>query len=136
LNAYSYTRNPIYGFDRFGLVGDGCTHDENEFPDDPNELTRRLGVDPVVSTTPDGTVRMRWEPNQYTQIRYESHPHGLNPGDPGYNPRHHGPHYHVTVRNDPNVSFGNSNNATKVEPAGYTPGSGTGFVPGESFPGA
>jgi hypothetical protein len=59
-------------------------------------MTRSLGVEPKkVGVTPDGTPRTTWEPNSNTRIRHESHPEGLSPGDPGYNPRRHGEHYHV-----------------------------------------
>src|SRR5579883_2407741 len=55
---------------------------KNAFPADPNDLTKQLGVPPTkVTTTPDGTTRMVWEPNANTRIRYESHPEGLSPGD-------------------------------------------------------
>jgi hypothetical protein len=80
---------------------------------------------------------MVWEPNANTRIRYESHPEGLKPGDPGFNPRHHGEHYHVETKPD-GLSWGQAERQgkiTKVKPEDYTPGSGTGFVPGEPFPG-
>jgi hypothetical protein len=107
------------------------------FPSDPNQLTKQLGVKPKITTTPDGTVRMRWEPNANTRIRYESHPHGLKPGDPGFNPRHHGPHYHIETKPD-GISWNKAKKTdqiTKSKPDGYTPGSGTGFVPDEPYPG-
>jgi len=79
---------------------------------------------------------MRWEPNPNTRIRYESHPHGLSPGDPGFNPRHHGAHYHVETK-PPGMSWNKAKKKgaiKKSEPPGYTKGSGTGFLPGEDFP--
>jgi hypothetical protein len=111
---------------------------KNAFPANPNDFTKQLGVQPSkISTTKDGTVRMVWEPNANTRIRYESHPEGLKPGDPGFNPRHHGEHYHVETKPD-GLSWGQAERQgkiTKVKPEDYTPGSGTGFVPGEPFPG-
>jgi hypothetical protein len=93
-----------------------------------------LGVEPsYVGETIEGTSRVRWEPNQYTRITMESHPEGLEPGDVGFNPRHNGVHYHVQIRPDPTVGWNNPA-VFKVTPPGYTPGSGTGFLPGESFP--
>lgn len=101
-------------------------------------MTDALGVPPKkVGTTPDGTPRTTWEPNSNTRIRHESHPHGLKPGDPGYNPRHHGEHFHVETKPD-GMSWSKAKktgNVTKAKPDGYTPGSGTGFLPGENFPG-
>ncbi|MEM4725228.1 MAG: hypothetical protein QXP01_09470, partial [Candidatus Hadarchaeum sp.] len=108
------------------------------FPADPTEMTKLLGVEPVrVGTTPDGTPRIVWEPNSNTRIRFESHPGGLSPGDPRFNPRHHGPHYHVEIKPDGMTWSAAKRRGViiKLEPPGYTPGSGTGFVPGELFPG-
>ncbi len=108
----------------------GCT-----FPANPDLLTTILGVVPVESTTPDGTRRLKWQPNDHTRIRFESHPHGLGPGDAGYNPRHHGEHYHVETKPD-GQSWSKANRQgtiSKCKPAGYKPGGGTGFLPGEVF---
>ena len=71
-------------------------------------------------------------PSDHIRIRPEKHP--LLPGET-YSPRHHGQHYHVDVRIDPTKSFNNKTNATKMKPPGYSPRSGTGFLPGETFPG-
>ena len=104
------------------------------FPHTADEFTAQLGVEPSFQgTTPDGTPRTRWQPNDLTRITMESHPEGLSPGDPGFNPRHHGTHYHVQVRPTPTTGWNNSA-VYKVHPPGYTPGSGTGFLPGEPFP--
>lgn len=83
------------------------------------------------NTTTRGNIK--WEPNQSTRVQY-------HPGDkvqPGeiFNPRHHDPHYHVEFRNDPTKGWNNPGNTTKLTPPGYTSGSGTGFLPGEPFPG-
>jgi RHS repeat-associated protein len=140
-NPKSYVHNPITWLDPLGLTpapAGGCGpggSNENRFPQTSDEMTERLGVPPTkVSTTPDGTPRVVWEPSDHIRIRMESHPEGLSPGDPGYNPRHHGVHYHVIVRDDPGLSFNNSNNTRYVLPPGYTPGSGKAFIPGEEFP--
>ncbi len=116
-----------------GAVG-GHLGSRTIFPATADEMTARLGVDPVkVGTTPDATPRVTWEPDPLTRIRMESHPGGLSPGDPGFNPRHHDTHYHVEHR--PTDTTGWNNPAvTKDHPPGYTPGSGTGFLPGERFP--
>lgn len=53
-----------------------------------------------------------------------------------YAPRHHGQHYHVEIKTKPGGSWNNPNHYYKVKPPGYTPGVGTGFLPGEAFPGA
>lgn len=72
-----------------------------KFPADPDDFSDILGVpSSKVSTTNDGTTRMIWEPNPNTRIRYESHPEGLTANDPGFNPRHHGEHYHIEVKPD------------------------------------
>jgi hypothetical protein len=109
-----------------------------EFPADPNQFTKQLGVQPSkVSLTKDRTTRMVWEPNPNTRIRYESHPEGLEPGDPEFNPRHHGEHYHVETKPD-GLSWNQAEKQSKIiksKPDGYTPGSGTGFLPGEPLPG-
>jgi RHS repeat-associated protein len=110
----------------------------NLFPSDPADLTKQIGQPTRVGSTPDGTVRITWEPNSNTRIRYESHPGGLQPGDPGFNPNHHGPHYHVEVKPD-GLSWTQANRQgviVKSTPPGYTPGSGRSFVPAQKFPGA
>jgi hypothetical protein len=104
------------------------------FPATADEMTAILGVDPVsVGTTPDGTPRIKWEPNSLTKIQMESHPEGLSPGDPAFNPRHHGEHYHIYIRPTPTTGWSNQH-VVKLEPPGYTPGSGKAFLPGEPFP--
>ncbi|MEA2497135.1 MAG: hypothetical protein QOJ29_5046, partial [Thermoleophilaceae bacterium] len=104
------------------------------FPATSDEMTARLGVKPTFTgTTPDGTPRVKWETSPTRRITMESHPEGLGPGDPGFNPRHHGTHYHVQDRPTPTTGWNNPA-VTKAHPPGYTPGSGTGFLPGERFP--
>ncbi|MDQ3200967.1 MAG: RHS repeat protein, partial [Pseudomonadota bacterium] len=99
LNQYRYAPNPTGWVDPLGLNGNcpppnkpgcgapddtaGAKVDEGEaalpnaythFPDDPNELTEALGVQPKVSLTQHGSQRMAWRPNADTIIRFESHP--------------------------------------------------------------
>ena len=108
---------------------------EGVFPETADEMSSILGVEPsYVGETVEGTPRVRSEPNQNTRITLESHPEGLKPGDEGFNPRHHGVHYHVQIRTGPHVGWNNPA-VFKVTRPGYTPWSGTGFLPGESFPG-
>ncbi|MEW7856502.1 hypothetical protein AB2M95_11380 [Pseudomonas chlororaphis] len=71
-----------YKYDAFGRRIAKTAESFYSFPDDPNELTKALGVQPKVSQTQHGTQRMVWEPNADTRIRYESHP-----GDPGVKPK-------------------------------------------------
>lgn len=103
------------------------------FPENPNDLSKILGVEPKVTTTQHGTTRMVWEPNSNTRIRYESHP-----GDSGtFNPRHHGEHYHIEIKPD-NLTWNQAkrqNAIQKVKPEDYQVGHGTGFLPGEKHPG-
>jgi hypothetical protein len=98
------------------------------FPATADEMTDILGVAGVRTMTQQGSQRTRWFPNERTRITMESHPL-----DPGFNPRHHGPHFHVQIRPDADTGWNNPA-VIKVRPPGYTPGSGTGFLPGEGFP--
>ncbi|MHC8393738.1 RHS repeat-associated core domain-containing protein [Pseudomonas sp. LB3P93] len=158
LNQYQYTPNPTGWVDPLGLSGNcpqsgmaGCKApddttgvkvDEGEaalpnaythFPDDPNELTEALGVQPKVSLTQHGSQRMAWRPNADTIIRFESHP-----GDAGpFNARHHGEHYHLELKPS-HLSWSQADKkkaVVKVKPEGYQLGHGTGFIAGEKHPG-
>jgi hypothetical protein len=92
-----------------GRVPVAPANNAGRFPANPNQMTEQLGVPPTrVGTTPDGTPRVVWEPNANTRIRFKSHPDGLSPGDPGFNPRHHGPHYHVKIKPD-GLTWGQAN---------------------------
>ena len=93
-----------------------------KFPKNADDLLPELPRD----------AKGRIYPNQNTRIRPQQHP--LQPGET-YAPRHHGKHYHVEIRKDPTKSFNNKKNVIKVKPPGYKPGDGTGFLPGEDFPG-
>ncbi|WP_175016773.1 RHS repeat domain-containing protein [Massilia sp. YMA4] len=144
-NTYRFAQNPIGWVDPLGLApcnGDGAASGAAKsgrlsFPATPEELTEILGVQPKkIGVTPDGTKRVVWEPNANTRIRFESHPEGLSPGSAGYNPRHHGEHFHVEIKPD-GVSWNNASKnglITKPEPPGYRLGSGKGFLAGEEFP--
>jgi RHS repeat-associated protein len=158
LNQYQYTPNPTGWVDPLGLSGNcpppnksGCKApddttgvkvDDGEpaqpnaythFPEDPNELTEALGVQPKVSQTQHGSQRMAWRPNADTIIRFESHP-----GDAGeFNARHHGEHYHLELKPS-HLSWSQADKKkaiVKVKPDGYQLGHGTGFVAGEKHPG-
>jgi len=126
----AYVANPRRTVDVLGL---SC----GKFPADPDDMTRQLGVPPVkVGRTPDGTPRFEWRPSEDVKIRFESHPEGLVPTSPDWNPRHHGPHYHIESK-PAGSSWSQAKRAgtiTKSKPPGYTPGSGTGFLPTEDFP--
>jgi RHS repeat-associated protein len=125
-----------YGDEAAGLVGDlsrTAAKKVGRFTGDPDDLTKTLGVQPRITQTQHGTRRYLWQPNSNTRIRFESHP-----GDAGnFTPRHHGEHYHV--ENKPsNLSWNQAKKQgliQKVKPDGYVPGYGTGFLPGEAYPG-
>ncbi|MGA8165135.1 MAG: hypothetical protein WB791_08955, partial [Waddliaceae bacterium] len=94
----------------------------NVFPENPKDLFSSLPRDVKGWIYPSKNIRIRPER------------HLLKPGEM-YNPRHHGQHYHIDIRRDPKVSWNNRNNIIKLKPEDYFPGSGTGFLPGEQFPG-
>ncbi len=96
---------------------------KNIFPDNPDDLLPDLPRDAKGRIYTSDRVRIR--PEQ----------HSLKPGET-YAPRHHGQHYHVETRADPSKSWNNKNNVTKIKPDNYQVGHGTGFLPGEKFPGA
>jgi len=128
VGLFGYVAAPDSTVDFIGLT--------EAFPLDPRDFSKLVGHPGVESVTQDGTTRFRWQLSSTLRVRYESHPEGLTPDDPAWNARHHGPHYHVEVRIDPTKSWNASGNVGKIKPPGYTPGSGTAFVPGESFPGS
>lgn len=102
--------------------GSSAPPEKGAFPANPTDLM------PELPRNAKGFIY----PNSYTRIRPEAHP--LLPGET-YSPRHHGQHYHVEGRLDPARSWSNKNNVYKVFPPGYVKGEGTGFLPGEDFPG-
>ena len=99
----------------------------NSFSSNPKDML----TDVPSKMTPKGNIK--WEPNQYTRIQY--HPERNVKPNEIFNPRHHSSHYHVELRIDALKGWNAPNNLIKVTPPGYTVGSGTGFLPGELFPG-
>ena len=106
------------------------TDSNNVFPENPDDLMPEISREKIVKA--NGTISQTIQTSDSVRIRAEQHP--LLEGET-YNPRHHGVHYHVEYKVDSSKSWNNKNNVVKVHPDGYTPGSGTGFVPGEKFPG-
>ena len=104
--------------------------DKDAFPDNPDDLLPEIPRDKV--TKSNGTTSQTIYTSDSVRIRAEQHP--LLQGEV-YNPRHHGVHYHVEFRVDTSKSWNNKNNVIKFYPGGYVKGSGTGFLPGEIFPG-
>ena len=96
---------------------------QKTFPKNPDDLLPELPRDSK------GYIY----PNNGTRIRPEKHP--LKPGE-SYSPRHHGQHYHIETRNNPNRSWNNQKNVNKILPENYRKGEGTGHTPGEPFPGS
>ncbi|MFI0436104.1 MAG: hypothetical protein ACH350_10365 [Parachlamydiaceae bacterium] len=66
-------------------------------------------------------------------LRIRPEKHEIKPGQT-YNPRHHGQHYHVEKKRDPTGKWEHDNKEI-IKPTDYAPGVGTGFLPGEYFPG-
>jgi len=110
-------------------VGKGGSNAKNVFPDNPDDLLPEIPRNKV--TKANGTTSQTIQTSDNIRIRAEQHP--LLPGET-YNPRHHGVHYHVEYKVDPAKSWNNKNNVKKWYPEGYTPGAGSGFIPGEPFP--
>jgi hypothetical protein len=104
----------------------GSVTTANAFPRNPNDLLP--GVPRTVK--PNGNQVIY--PSEKVRIRAETHP--MKPGET-HAPRHHDQHYHVEIRIDPTRGWNNPNNVQKVLPPNYQPGHGTGFLPGETFPG-
>ena len=102
---------------------------KNVFPENPDDLLPEIPRNKA--TKANGTTSQTIQTSDNIRIRAEQHP--LLP-DETYNPRHHGVHYHVEYKVDPTKSWNNKNNVKKWYPEGYTPGAGSGFIPGEPFP--
>jgi hypothetical protein len=100
------------------------------FPENPDDFLPEIPRETVVK--PNGTRSQIIQTSDKIRIRAEEHP--LLEGET-YNPRHHGVHYHVETRVDSSVSWNNRNNVIKIHPEGYHSGGGTGFIPGEKYPG-
>ena len=112
-----------------GGRGESGSNPKNVFPENPDDLLPEIPRNKV--TKANGTTSQTIQTSDNIRIRAEQHP--LLPGET-YNPRHHGVHYHVEYKVDPTKSWNNKNNVKKWYPEGYTPGAGSGFIPGETFP--
>ena len=110
-------------------VGKSGSNPKNVFPENPDDLLPEIPRNKA--TKANGTTSQTIQTSDNIRIRAEQHP--LLPGET-YNPRHHGVHYHVEYKVDPTKSWNNKNNVKKWYPEGYTPGAGSGFIPGEPFP--
>jgi hypothetical protein len=95
---------------------------EWKFPENPADFLPNLTRDAKGHIYPSSNMR----------IRPEKHP--LESGE-FFKPRHHGQHYHVESRLDPSKSWNKKGNTYKMYPQNYIPGEGSGFLPGEWFPG-
>ena len=148
LNLYAYCgNNPVVYYDPSGYAststGKACppqgkisesvdesgSNPKNVFPENPDDLLPEIPRNKA--TKANGTTSQTIQTSDNIRIRAEQHP--LLPGET-YNPRHHGVHYHVEYKVDPTKSWNNKNNVKKWYPEGYTPGAGSGFIPGEPFP--
>ena len=143
LNLYAYCNsNPVMYSDPSGFAKETCkskvggecdsesgSNPKNVFPENPDDLLPEIPRNKA--TKANGTTSQTIQTSDNIRIRAEQHP--LLPGET-YNPRHHGVHYHVEYKVDPTKSWNNKNNVKKWYPEGYTPGAGSGFIPGEPFP--
>ena len=93
------------------------------FPENPDDLLPELERD----------KRGHIFPADNLKIRPEKHP--MKPGET-FNPRHHGQHYHIESKRDVKKSWKNNDNIEIIKPNNYKPKTGTGFIPGENFPGS
>jgi RHS repeat-associated protein len=118
LRAMHKADNAAHPHGQHGYTG---SKPETHFPDNPDHLLPDLPRD----------HKGRIHPNEVTRIRPEAH--AMKPGET-FHDRHHAQHYHVEIKIDPTRGW-QKNNVIKVEPPGYKPGDGTGFLPGELFPG-
>ncbi len=94
-----------------------------KFPENLDDLLPELPRDKRGHIYPADNIRIRPEK------------HDMQPGD-RYNPRHHDPHYHVETRRNPQGKWKENSNVEIIKPDNYEPGMGTGFLSGETFPGA
>lgn len=115
--------------DWWNTNGKSGSNPKNVFPENPDDLLPEIPRNKA--TKANGTTSQTIQTSDNIRIRAEQHP--LLPGET-YNPRHHGVHYHVEYKVDPTKSWNNKNNVKKWYPEGYTPGAGSGFIPGEPFP--
>jgi hypothetical protein len=91
------------------------------FPANPNQLLSNLPRDAKGHIYTSDILRIRPEK------------HALKAGEI-FSPRHHGQHYHVEGKINRAGGWGKEN-VYKVKPNNYEYGDGTGFIPGEPFPG-
>jgi hypothetical protein len=113
-----------------GTAGGGVwVHNPKDcFPATPGEMDDFMGFQGTRSGNPSN--KTTWESaDGLRRYRFEEHP--LKPGEI-YNPRHHGPHFHVDIR-PPGVGWSNKQ-VGKLYPPGYVNGEGSGFLPGEEIP--
>jgi hypothetical protein len=108
------------GRKKSNMIGENAAN--TRFPHSPDDLLPNLPRDKKGRIYPSDKIR----------IRAEKHP--IQDGE-DYAPRHHGQHYHVEIRKDTDKSWNNKKNVIKIKPEDYESGKGTGFVPGEKFPG-
>ncbi len=94
-----------------------------KFPENLDDLLPELPRDKKGHIYPADNIRIRPEK------------HDMQPGEK-YNPRHHDSHYHVETRRNPAKKSWKDENKEIIKPPNYEDGMGTGFLPGEYFPGA
>ncbi len=105
-------------------VGKRVAHNNQwKFPENPAELLPDLPRDRKGHIYASDQVRIR--PEKHAMEK---------PGDV-FNPRHHGQHYHVEGKINHQKSWNNEKNIYIIKPNEYEYGKGTGFLPGEYFPG-
>ncbi|WP_068468622.1 RHS repeat domain-containing protein [Candidatus Protochlamydia phocaeensis] len=92
-----------------------------KFPKNPDDLMPELPRDDKGHIYTADNLRIRPEKHEMEE-------------KDTYNPRHHEQHYHVETRRNPSKSWEHENKEI-IKPPGYQPKMGTGFLPGEYFPG-
>lgn len=97
----------------------------------PNSIDDLLTLLPNITKVKDRSSGKVIYIGGTTRIRAEQH--ALQPGEIE-NPRHHGLHFHVEKLVKAGKSWNKRRNVTKLHPAGYVFGQGTGFIPGEDIP--
>lgn len=95
---------------------------EWKFPENPKDLLKDLPRDAKGHIYAADNLRIRPEI------------HVLRPGA-RFHQRHHSQHYHVETRINLNGDWAKKEEIFRLKPPGYEKGMGTGFLPGESFPG-
>ena len=115
-------------YDNVGIGSEKDQEKNNEdrrekfkFPENPDELLPDLPRDDKGRIHPADNIRIR--PEKHEMQLGETH-----------NPRHHDQHYHVEKQRERGNGWG-KRNTEKIKPSDYQNGGGTGFLPGEIFPG-